>query len=156
MNKRHTLRPNPVFNAKNILCNSNDILSALAYWAVYQSPYPIPDNLELVLQACITNLEPKFQLRDPKTWLVKLSPNKLGFKRLKNFKKLEEFLSQAILPISYVQLWNERKNGNQAPLGFTSRYDSPEPDNDFIDLDALIRNIAMTITDTHIKIQQNP
>lgn len=52
-------------------------------------------------------------------------------------------IEQYLLTIAQVRQWNERKNGNKSPFGFTSRYDGPtDPDDDFIDLDALRMNIV--------------
>jgi len=43
-------------------------------------------------------------------------------------------------------LWNERKNGNKAEFQFITHYSiDKNPDDDFIDLDALIRNVANSI-----------
>ena len=50
-------------------------------------------------------------------------------------KRIPEFLA-----------WNERKNGNQLEYKFLDRYSKDDnPDDDFIDLDALIRNVANSI-----------
>ena len=49
-------------------------------------------------------------------------------------------------------LWNERKNGNKAPYSFVSRYSQPHPDNDFIDLDALTRNVANAIINDQVEL----
>ncbi len=43
-------------------------------------------------------------------------------------------------------LWNKRKNGNKSEYKFVDRYSKDgNPDDDFTDLDALVRNVANSI-----------
>ena len=42
--------------------------------------------------------------------------------------------------------WNKAKKGN-AEIVFTSRYSQPDPDYDFIDLDALLCNVCISLRD---------
>ncbi len=116
---------------EKIIITSNSVMGALAKWAVRQSPYHRPENLEIVLDKFYALI--KGELDD--------TPSKY-IKKFDSWKELYVWLESRLKSIPEFLLWNERKNGNQAPYGFSSRYDSPEPDNDFIDLDALIRNIA--------------
>jgi len=117
---------------KQFLVSKNNILSEIAKWAVCQSPYHRPDNLELVLD--------KLDLR-----LGAWTDDILGYRKM-TYKEIKKFLSKELESIPEFMLWNERKNGNQAKYNFTSRYSKKEnPDNDFIDLDALIRNVANSI-----------
>lgn len=63
-------------------------------------------------------------------------------------RSLEKLVMGALLPMREFQRWNERKNGNRAPFNFGSRFDDPikqDPDDDFIDLDALVRNVAIGV-----------
>jgi len=109
----------------------NYIVGAFAMWAVRQSPYAKPEGLG---NACLA-------LRDffAHGWNI----DNQGFltytgeilqKRLENFFKEEES----------IRCWNDRKNERDGPA-FCSRYDTPDPDNSFIDLDALARNITHTL-----------
>lgn len=114
---------------KKFLFSRKDILGGLAKWAVRQSPYHRPDNLEIVLDK-----------------LHEVLPQIGGSMFYeKTYGEIKIFLSDHLLKIPELTAWNERKNGNQCPFGFSSRYDHPIPDNDFIALDALIRNIANDI-----------
>lgn len=54
---------------------------------------------------------------------------------------LLEVIKATLVHCSFVVAWGERKNGREGN-GFVSRYDQPEPDDDFIDLDALARNVT--------------
>ena len=112
---------------KKFIFSKRSILGEIANWAVQQSPYHRPDNLEIVLD--------KF---DAKIVEIEKFP-KMTFKEIK--EELEKLKS-----IPEFMLWNERKNGNKAEYKFVDRYSKENnPDDDFIDLDALIRNVANSI-----------
>ncbi len=116
---------------KKILISERSFLGTVARWATEQSPYHRPENLEVVLDALHKELE----------WFW--VSGKLGFKEFVDRKEVVDFVRTNLRKIPEYLLWNERKNGNQAPLQFTSRYDKEgDPDNDFIDLDALERNVT--------------
>ena len=101
----------------------------IAMWAVRQSPYHAPDGILEVLKQFRASVHPEFDTNemkevdrdDVKSLLVALY-------------RIPEFMA-----------WNERKNGNQAPFGFVSRYCKEHPDNDFIDLDALTGNVVRSL-----------
>lgn len=110
----------------------------IAMWAARQSPYHAPDALTEVLK--------QFQ--------ISVANEECHEKHLSSFwlrldathpaQHLRKILKEHLFADPNVRAWNERKNGNQSPYGFCSRYDRPDPDNDFIDLDALVGNIANT------------
>lgn len=111
----------------------SNILGNTAKFAVQQSPYAVPDGLAEVLHAfeslligsILTEKFPDFWCGD--------------FTRA----QLKVVIRRTLLTIPQVLKWNDRKNGNDSPFQFVSRYDGKRnPDNDFIDLDALTRNIA--------------
>lgn len=112
---------------------SLDSLSGfVAMWATRQSPYRAPDGLTDVLlkfrQQALTFRLPDF----PDDWPI-LKASRVN---------LVSCLDKCLFTIPQVMAWNDRKNGRQSPLGFLSRYDKPNPDDDFIDLDALKNNIV--------------
>lgn len=116
---------------KEFLVSKRYILSEVAKWAVAQSPYHRPDNLEIVLDK-LNAIIPKWQ-------------DKIGYVSM-TYRELVDFLEKGLKAIPEFVLWNERKSGNQSPYKFISRYDNEvNPDDDFIDLDALIRNVANSI-----------
>lgn len=102
------------------------VLGELASWAVQQSPYPVPENLEVALLAFLVQ------------W-----PHGEDYTSFDNIGALERTIMETIGKVPEIQAWNERKNKREGP-SFVSRYSAPrDPDDDFIDLDALARNIAM-------------
>jgi|SRR3990167_1176566 len=117
---------------KEFLVSKRYLLSELAKWAVVQSPYHRPDNLEIVLDKFNENMG-------------KWSNDNMGYEKF-TYKRLIDFLNRELKRIPEFMLWNERKNGNQSQYKFTDRYSGEgNPDDDFIDLDALIRNVANSI-----------
>ena len=114
--------------SNNIFLMESVLLGAIANCAVRQSPYHRPDNLELVLDKYHEIVAPVFEKSPLK--VAELTP-----------KELEELIAK-LGDIPEYRAWNERKNGNKSPLQFTSRYDvGGNPDDDFIDLDALEMNV---------------
>ena len=106
------------------------IIASLAHWAIKQSPYLIPDNLNVVLT--------KFNdIMNKDSYFEQFCKIRLGWF---TFRELEEYCHLILEDVPEYLAWNNRKNGNNYPYGFASRYSSPSPDNDFIDLSALIKN----------------
>jgi len=118
-----------------ILISESQLLGAIAKWGIRQSPYPYPDNLEVVLRKVHDTVSEFFEHAD------------LGFIEFDTEDSVREFTHDALKDIPEWLEWNDRKNGNDAPFQFTSRYDTKgNPDDDFIDLDAMIQNIAREMT----------
>jgi hypothetical protein len=110
----------------------HNIVGAVALFAVEQSPYPVPDNLETVLRKLNDSCTDGFDTA--------------GMRKFNSFDELEDYISMRCRAIPEYMAWNERKNGDQNPISFTSRYDAdPDPDDSFIDLGALERNATMHI-----------
>ena len=120
-------------NRQDVLVGRKQLLGVLAMWAVRQSPYPCPDNLHVVLQ----KLDVIWKAR---TWGL------LDFTQFRTLRHLENWLKEVLTRMPEFMAWNERKNGDQSSLNFISRHDGRmDPDSDFIDLDALVRNVAMEV-----------
>lgn len=114
-------------------------MGGLAKCAVMQSPYPRPENLEVVL--------------DKFNELIYGELNESNAKYIKEFeswKDCHDWIAEKLGTIPEFLLWNERKNGRQGngfvgaghhDDGSVTLY-SPDADNDFIDLDALTRNVT--------------
>jgi hypothetical protein len=104
------------------------IIGELANWAARQSPYLVPDGLEDALRefnfAFVSDSEEYFET---------------------NCKELNKRIRDAFDDCPKILGWNNPKRGNSDYV-FSSRYGSPQPDYDFIGLDALARNIAHSIT----------
>lgn len=112
-----------------MLVSPSQVAGTLAMWAVRQSPYPVPDNLELVVR--------RFEELFPR--------DEIGFHQVADQDELYRLVMSIGDQIPEFLAWNDRKNGNRAPLGFVSRYERPDPDDDFIDLYALCSNVALTV-----------
>ena len=115
---------------KKILITQRSVMGALANCAVQQSPYHRPDNLEVVLDKFYEQIKDDFD------------EGEKYCKCFDNYHDTYRYIGERLLKIPEFLAWNERKNGNKSPYSFVSRYDKPHPDNDFIDLDALTRNIT--------------
>lgn len=119
---------------KRLFVTKSQLLGTIAKYAVQQSPYHRPDNLEVVLDKFNELISPAFDKQ----------PLKVG--EFSDRISLEAFVSRHLAKIPEYVAWNDRKNGNDAPMKFTSRYDTDSnPDDDFIDLEALERNVAVDI-----------
>ncbi len=119
---------------KKFTFSKRNILGEIAHWAVCQSPYHCPDNLEVVLD--------KFNV------IITAIPEYPTM----SYAEIREMLGE-LKEIPEFMLWNERKNGRQGN-GFTAAghhddgsvtFYKSKADDDFIDLDALIRNTAKSI-----------
>jgi len=111
-----------------------DITRGLAKWAISQSPYSCPDNLEDVIKYLDACLEREVD------WdicgMAELSLCDIS-------KLLYDILYEQ--GITYFNNWNKSKKGD-VEIQFTSRYSSEkDPDYDFIDLDALLGNVCLDI-----------
>lgn len=112
----------------------NMLLGHFAMWSVRQSPYPCPDNLEKVLGWLYERLAPE------------MTDGIAGCRMcyFASCREFEDWLKQRA-NFYWVANWNKPKSGHQQEYVFSSRYDSPAPDGDFIDLDALHRNVARSV-----------
>lgn len=126
---------------EKIIITARSVMGALASCAVKQSPYPYPENLEIVLG----------KFND----LIKNEINESAKQYIKKFdswKECHDWIASRLFKIPEFMAWNDRKNGREG-MGFcgAGHDDSgnvvavskmPDPDDDFIDLDALTRNIT--------------
>lgn len=117
--------------------STKQFLSKFAGEAVRISPYPAPENLEKVIHRLHSQLN-KFAT----VWLFS-DTNK--WHEIKTDKELLAFIGNTVLLDSDVLKWNDRKNGRDGP-GLVSAYEGiKDPDDDFIDLDALQQNIFRSL-----------
>lgn len=120
--------------SKNLFVTKSELIGTVAKYAVQQSPYHRPDNLELVLDKFNELISPPFDKAD------------LGVGEFSDRVSLEAFVARHLRKIPEYEAWNDCKNGSDAPMKFISRYDTnTNPDDDFIDLEALERNVAVEI-----------
>lgn len=113
----------------------HDITGAFAKWAIRQSPYGCPDNLEAVVKFLDSSL------RTAVKW--ELPPRDDGMAQL-SLCDINRILHEILYEkgVSYFDAWNVSKTGKHATYAF----DGPrDPDTDFIDLDALLHNVCLDI-----------
>jgi hypothetical protein len=117
----------PALWDKDVIYVSHKALAgALANWAVRQSPYIVPENLGAAIEQFMAHWKAEdFQLM--------------------NSRELYDAIKIAVAECPLIEAWNHPKIGNHEYV-FVSRYDAPKPDYDFIDLDALVRNVAHDLT----------
>lgn len=111
-----------------------DLLGSLAKWAIKQSPYLYPKDILIVLDKFDDHIDPYF---------TKENAGMCKFKLL----ELRDFIEANLKTIPEYLAWNERING-RAGHGVVCILDDDfekDPDDDFIDLDALVRNISHDI-----------
>lgn len=127
-----TLPSMPALWDKGDVCVSHKSLAgALAHWAVFQSPYVVPENLgDAVAQFMGYWLHPDYA-------------------RIAS-RDLKKAIKQTIEQCPLIVAWNSPKlEGAVSPelgVAFISRYESIKPDYDFIDLDALAHNVCHELT----------
>lgn len=115
----------PVLSATGpLLISRTRVVGELASWAVQQSPYTVPDKLAEAVGAFYDHWP-----RDE-------------YATFDTIQELERTVRGIMELVPEILAWNQRKNGRDGP-GFVTRYSEPHPDDDFIDLDALARNVAM-------------
>ena len=107
-----------------VLITAKHLAGVFAMNAVRQSPYLVPDNLaEAIVEfmAGFDCTQPVLEWQNP--------------------LECSQAVKDSIMKSPLCLKWNERKNGRDG-MGFCSRYEQPDPDDDFIDLDALQMNIC--------------
>lgn len=115
-------------NTKNpyYFLNIKEVMGTVAMWAIRQSPYHCPENLEIVMECISNSIEPEKFIFDT---FFEIHPDYLYNWINKTLKSIPEVIS-----------WNHsKKKRTLADL------ESKDPDFDFIDLDALVRNVYLTL-----------
>ncbi|MGV0949123.1 MAG: hypothetical protein ACOYB3_00315 [Azonexus sp.] len=121
------------FQTKWRFVSAKDLTSAIACWAVKQSPYECPHNLVSAIRA--------LNKRAVELLSVKKTYARWNFTKLteKQIKKVVEIL---VLGTPEVQVWNRcRKGKTPAFIASSIYWNKPNPDRDFIDLHALVLNV---------------
>jgi len=111
-----------------------DITGGLAMWAVRQSPFDVPDGLAEVLgylSAC---------LRREVEW------DKHGAAVL-SLCGINKLLHEILMDFKLFQAWNEPRKSRPG-ISFVTAESLPDPDHDFIDLDAVLHNVSLFIRDS--------
>lgn len=114
---------------RNVWAFKDDLTGSLAKWLIHQSPYDVPANLSICVRCFHAKISKAFD------W------DKSGMCEL-DLRTLTEKLNPILESIPHIMALNERKNGRNGH-GFCSRYTKePDPDDDFIDIEAVAQNIC--------------
>lgn len=112
----------------------------IARWAVQQTPYTVPEGLEEVL----AEVRKRF-CADP------LGVKSFGMRHRiieADREHLHPYISGLLFDQPQVQAWNRPKIDDGSTMRFISAgddEDARDPDRDFIDIDALVQNIASSL-----------
>lgn len=114
------------------------LVGALAFCAVRQSPYVVPPNLVDVLLQFDERIKERFTLAQQ---------HNQGMACFDTLREFRGFIEAHLKAIPELMAWNERKNGRRGP-GFVSAQgsDASGPDDDFVDIDALVTNVVLECT----------
>lgn len=120
-----------------IFVSVKSIAACFAKWAIQQSPYIVPDDLGIATIKFHARIEEAFReyLTMNNEWIGVDISQREWYKIIKSIIVNEKFVE--------VYQWNVRKNGNNSQFGFISAHtNKTDPDDDFIDLDALAMNVS--------------
>lgn len=146
-------KENEVEKTEKLVISKVDILSALSYWGIRQSPYDFPKNLEKALAAASKRLDEFFGEHD------KLSVSSY---KVTNVEEIRKVIKDLVFNVPEIAIWNvtqiEIDNGISDPedpkrtirYSFAGRGIKSKADVDFIDLDALRRNMENIIAEYNI------
>lgn len=115
-----------------MLVTAKQITGWVAQWAVRQSPYAVPENLESVIRQLYA--------------AIAFDTDQFGLLHFEDTRELEAYFIPKLRAIPEYMAWNQSKRASKAPFKFVSRFDAPgHPDDDFIDISALEGNVARSI-----------
>lgn len=116
------------------LITHNEVIGEIAKWAVVQHPYARPHGL--------------FELCEAVAEASKAWPDgvpSLRMWRIDRWLELEHWLRPIFAAHWAPKEWNKPRSGHTQQIVASSRYWGPKPADDFIDIDALLRNVAMGV-----------
>lgn len=118
----------------------DQLIGAVAFWAVRQSPYDCPDNLEGALKKLTVVLREKHTWGDAFGQPEFEVQQALGTLSTFTCKEIRRLLEGNFTAVPEIMAWNEKK-----VEGYNHEQDVYNPDFDFIDLGALALNVANTL-----------
>lgn len=116
------------------LITHKDVIGQFARYAVEQHPYGRPDGL--------------FDLTDLLAEASKVWPDgvdSLRMWRVSGWREIEDWLRVTLKDYPVLTDWNTPRSGHTRQLVAVSRYWSTPAEHDFIDIDALLRNVAVAV-----------
>lgn len=127
------------------LITAHDIAGYLARWAVQQHPYHAPEGLFEVVQSVLDKARADFkEMADP-----------LPMHWFASYGDLKAWLSEALANDRRVTTWNVPRSGrHHGSFVAVSRYGGPAKEDDFIDIDALVINVARDVWDDALEFEK--
>lgn len=136
-----------------LLFSKKDLVGSVANWSVKMSPYEIPPGIDDVLDEFNDNLTDYFDNTDD------------GYMEM-NVTELIDFLKWNLITIDGFKKWNLSKyeldmgvdpddNDRDKYRVISKNTDDDDPYYDFVDLDALYRNVAYDIYEQNEKITKS-
>lgn len=113
------------------LITSKDILGQMARWAVQQHPFHEPLGLFEICKMIDETAEKQFPDSVPG----------LPMRWFEDSHEIRRWLHDTLDNHPTLVAWNTPRSGHTHNIGI-SRYDGPAPEDDFIDLDALMINVS--------------
>ena len=124
----------PKAQQNTIVVLKTDFIAEVIKWGIKQNPFKgqLPRSTDVIVEKLHTLLPEFIETTD-----------------------MRAFTSETIEQVPEIRDWNlsqvERERGvkvddeNRSPFMFTSRYDQPKPEYDFIDIDALKQNVTRSL-----------
>lgn len=116
------------------LITDNEVVGHFAMWAVRQHPYRRPDGL---FDLCDLIME------KAKAWTDGVPTLRMW--RVGGWPEIERWLKASLEGNPILVAWNTPRSGHTQQIVASSRYWGPKPEDDFIDIDALLRNVALGV-----------
>ena len=116
-----------------VLVSHPEVIASMAHWAVRQHPYNQPPRL--------------FEVTEKIKQATQVWEDGIASLRMKYFEgchELEVWLRIVLREDPVLELWNTPRSGHTSEYMFVSAYPTPRAEHDFIDIDALLRNVART------------
>lgn len=122
------------------------ILGQIANWAIRQSPYTVPDELRECIEVLNSRMEPEAMVL-----------GEMLYFEFQDMISMMQFLEGKFKGVEQIERWNTPRNGKSSSSGFVfvSTNHSLHPDDDFIDIHALIRNVANDCIRESIRVQES-
>jgi len=128
------------------LITSKEIVGQIARHAVQQHPFNAPEGLFELVQDVLGKSRADFPDGVPE----------LPMRWFKDSSEIEIWLRDGFTGHQTLEAWNTPKSRHGAQIVFSSRYGGPAPEDDFIDIDALWRNVSRATWSDAEEVSANP
>lgn len=115
------------------LITHQDVVGWMTHWAVRQHPYGRPDGM--------------FDVTDRLSEASEGWPDgvpSLRMWRVSGYLEIEQWMREALKDHPVLTAWNTPRSGHTQQIVASSRYWTVKAEHDFIDIDALLRNVALS------------